>query len=116
MLITLKGAAREVTGSCYLVETSRTRLLVDCGMFQGSHVCQSRNFEAFDFDPKTIDAVILTHAHLDHTGRLPKLVKAGFRGKVYCTPPTVELTKLVLEDACQIMREDFKREYRPPLY
>ena len=116
MQISFQGAAREVTGSCYLIETKQTRILVDCGMFQGGYTCDSKNFADFTFDPSTIDAVLITHAHLDHTGRLPKLVKDGFKGKVYCTPPTVELAKLVIEDAFHIMKEDFIREYRPLLY
>lgn len=116
MRITFFGATREVTGSCYLVETEKTRVLVDCGMFQGGAFCESRNFKGFDFDPSTLDAVLITHAHLDHTGRLPKLSGAGFQGKVYLTPPTGPLAKLVLEDAFQIMQEGHRREYRPMLY
>lgn len=116
MHITFFGATREVTGSCYLVETARARVLVDCGMFQGSAFCESRNFKPFDFDPATLDAVLVTHAHLDHTGRLPKLSGAGFKGRVYLTPPTGPLAKLVLEDAFQIMHEAYRREYRPMLY
>lgn len=116
MHISFQGAAREVTGSCYLIESEDARILVDCGMFQGSYTCESKNFSDFGFDPATVDAVVITHAHLDHTGRLPKLVKEGFKGKVYCTPPTAELAKLVIEDACHIMKEDFIREYRPMLY
>lgn len=116
MRVSFQGAAREVTGSCYLIESSDARILVDCGMFQGSYTCESKNFADFGFDPSTVDAVVITHAHLDHTGRLPKLVKDGFKGKVYCTPPTGELAKLVIEDAYHIMKEDFIREYRPMLY
>lgn len=116
MHITFFGATREVTGSCYLVESAKARVLVDCGMFQGGAFCESRNFKGFDFDPSTIDAVLITHAHLDHTGRLPKLSSGGFKGKVYLTPPTGPLAKLVLEDAFQIMQEGYRREYRPMLY
>lgn len=116
MRITFCGATREVTGSCYLIETDQTRVLVDCGLFQGGHTCSSRNFDAFPFDPKTIDAVFLTHAHVDHTGRLPKLIREGFSGFVYATPPTRDLTKLILEDTVHLMREDFEQEYRPMLY
>lgn len=105
-----------MTGSCYLLETMEARVLIDCGMFQGGAVCESKNFAAFEFDPKTIDAVVVTHAHLDHTGRLPKLVKEGFRGKIYLTPPTCKLAEIVLEDAYHLMLEDFKRQYRPMLY
>ncbi|MFA6429058.1 MAG: MBL fold metallo-hydrolase [Patescibacteria group bacterium] len=116
MRITVHGAAREVTGSCYLIETDKTRVLLDCGMFQGSAFVEAKNFAPFGFDPSTVDALIVTHAHLDHTGRIPKLVKEGFRGKIYLTPPTAPLTKIVLEDAYQIMRDDFKRHYKPFLY
>lgn len=116
MKISFHGATREVTGSCYLIQTEETRILVDCGMFQGGAFCEAKNAKAFDFDPSTIDAVVITHAHLDHTGRLPRLVKEGFKGPIYLTPPTGDLAKLVLQDAFNIMMEDFKREYRPPLY
>ena len=116
MRITFCGATREVTGSCYLVETPRTRVLVDCGMFQGSSFAEAKNFQPFLFDPKTIDAVCVTHAHLDHTGRLPKLVREGFKGKIFATPPTRQLTELVLNDAFHIMRDEERREARPLLY
>lgn len=116
MRISFHGAAREVTGSCYLVENGRMRILVDCGMFQGSAFADAKNFRDFAFDPSTIDAVIVTHSHLDHVGRLPKLLKQGFRGAVYATPPTAKLMKLVLEDAEQVMEDDYRREYRPKLY
>jgi len=116
MWISFYGAAREVTGSCHLVETRNSRVLLDCGMFQGSAFSDAKNFRDFGFDPKTIDAVVVTHAHLDHVGRLPKLVKEGFRGKIYMTPPTAKLARLVLEDAEQIMEDEFRREYRPKLY
>jgi metallo-beta-lactamase family protein len=116
MQVSFYGAAREVTGSCYLVETARTRVLVDCGMFQGTAFADAKNFRDFDFKPADIDAVIVTHAHLDHVGRLPRLVKYGFNGKIYSTPPTAELAHLVLDDAEQIMQDDFRREYRPMLY
>lgn len=116
MRITLHGAAREVTGSCYCVETKHTRVLVDCGMFQGSSYNDARNFRDFSFDAGDIDAVIITHAHLDHIGRLPKLTKEGFTGPIYLTPPTRDIARIVLEDANDIMEEEFKREYRPKLY
>jgi len=116
MEISFHGATREVTGSCYLVESRRQRLVIDCGMFQGSAFADAKNFRDFAFDPKTIDAVAITHAHLDHVGRLPKLVKEGFRGKIYCTAPTARLAQLVLEDAEQVMEDDYRRQYRPKLY
>jgi metallo-beta-lactamase family protein len=116
MKISFLGAAREVTGSCYLVETDRSRLLVDCGMFQGSHFASASNFKAFDFDPKTIDAVAVTHGHLDHVGRIPKLMKEGFRGPVYATPPTAKIAHIVLDDALQVMRDDVERKGTEMLY
>src|SRR3990167_3371744 len=116
MNITFHGAAREVTGSCYLVQTGNVRILVDCGMFQGSAYTDAKNFRDFGFDPSDVDAVAVTHAHLDHTGRLPKLCKERFNGTIYATPPTRDITKIILEDAEQIMEDEFKREYRPKLY
>ncbi|MBU1349165.1 MBL fold metallo-hydrolase [Patescibacteria group bacterium] len=116
MRISFFGATREVTGSCMLVETRRTRVVVDCGMFQGSAFTDAKNFQDFGFDPSTVDAAIVTHGHLDHVGRLPKLMKERFKGKIYATPPTSEIATVVLEDAEQIMQDEFKREYRPKLY
>lgn len=116
MKITFYGATREVTGSCYLLATERTRILIDCGMFQGGAMCDAKNYQALGFDASSLDAVFVTHAHLDHTGRLPKLMKEGYRGKIYATPPTAELASLVLEDAYQVMLDDFSRDYRPMPY
>lgn len=116
MRITLHGAAREVTGSCYHLQSQKANVLVDCGLFQGSFFARSKNFEDFPFDPKTLDAVFITHAHLDHTGRLPKLVKDGFKGPIYLTPPTADITALLLRDAVDIMEEDLRHSFRPVLY
>jgi metallo-beta-lactamase family protein len=116
MKISFYGATREVTGSCYLVETDQARILVDCGMFQGSAFSDAKNFQSMKFDPSTIDAIVVTHAHLDHVGRIPKLIHDGYRGSIYATPPTLQIARLVLEDAEQIMEEDARREYRPKLY
>lgn len=114
MRVTFHGAVTGVTGSCHLLETGGKRLLIDCGMFQGEQFCDERNLEPFAFDPKTIDAVFITHPHADHTGRLPKLVKEGFHGPIYFLEPAKALTKIVLEDAFNIM-EDNHRRYGQPM-
>jgi metallo-beta-lactamase family protein len=100
------GAARTVTGSQYLLEANERRLLVDCGMFQGERSLRLRNWEEPAYDPGALDAVVVTHTHLDHIGRLPRLVKQGFRGPIYCTPPTVELAEVLLLDAAHLQIED----------
>jgi len=104
--LTFLGAAGTVTGSKYLVEAAGKRLLVDCGLFQGSQELQDRNYKPLSIDPKTIDYVVLTHAHLDHTGWLPVLVKAGYRGPIFANPATVELTTLLLKDSAHLQEED----------
>ena len=103
--LTFMGAARNVTGSRYLVETGNTKLLVDCGLYQERDFLY-RNWEPFRCKPKELAAVLLTHAHLDHSGLLPKLVKEGFRGKVYCTPATADITKIILLDSAHLQEED----------
>jgi len=103
--ITFLGAARSVTGSRFLVRAGDCRLLVDCGLFQEREL-RSRNWEDFPFPPREIDAVILTHAHIDHCGYLPKLVREGFSGDIYCTPPTAEVVKVALLDSAKIHQED----------
>jgi len=103
------GAAGCVTGSKYLLEVGGRRLLVDCGMFQERDLI-GRNWEPFPFDPRDVDVVLLTHAHLDHCGLLPKLVKEGFRGKIVGTAATLEITAIVLEDSAHIQVEDVKKK------
>ncbi len=102
------GAARTVTGSRHLLEVDGRRILVDCGMFQGLKELRLRNWGALAVPPETIDAVILTHAHLDHSGWLPRLVAGGFNGPVHCTAGTEDLCKLILPDAAHIQEEDAK--------
>jgi len=99
------GAARNVTGSRYLLETCGVRLLVDCGLYQEREL-KSRNWEAFPIPPNTIDAVLLTHAHIDHCGLLPKLVRDGFQGRIYCTDATSELAQIILLDSAHLQEED----------
>jgi metallo-beta-lactamase family protein len=109
--LTFLGAARNVTGSCYLLESQGTRVLIDCGMYQ-ERKYQERNWQPFPFAPQSIDAVFLTHAHLDHCGLLPKLVREGYEGKIYCTQATAEIAEIILVDAAHLQEEDaiFKRE------
>ncbi|MBE0585519.1 MAG: MBL fold metallo-hydrolase, partial [Desulfofustis sp.] len=110
MQITCHGAAGCVTGSCHLVETASARLLIDCGMFQGNKSLNRLNYEPFPFDPQTIDFVIVTHAHIDHCGLLPKLVKFGFNGIVYASPPTADLLPIMLADSAYIQEKDTEHE------
>src|SRR5689334_14063450 len=93
------GAAREVTGSCHLIEAGGHRVLVDCGMFQGDRDTEAVNSQPFGFAPASIDALLLTHAHLDHCGRIPMLVRQGFHGRILATSATRELARVVLLDA-----------------
>ncbi|MBI4137864.1 MAG: MBL fold metallo-hydrolase [Candidatus Sungbacteria bacterium] len=110
MKISFHGGARNVTGACYLIETKNARMLVDCGLFQGSREAEDDNFAAFSFDPASVDALFVTHGHLDHVGRIPKLVAEGFRGPIYSTPPTEDLGRLILEDALRLDERDRGRQ------
>jgi len=109
------GAAREVTGSCYLVDTGASRFLIDCGMFQGSRAGRRRN-ERFAFDPRGIAFVLLSHAHVDHSGLLPRLVAQGFGGAIYATRATIDLLGVMLRDAAHLQEREAEREGGPPLY
>lgn len=102
------GAAQEVTGSCHLLLAEGRKVLLDCGMFQGRG--EAKNHAPFGFEPKEVDAVVLTHAHLDHVGRLPKLFREGYRGPVYATQATLLLMRIVLEDALKVMETPFFEE------
>ncbi len=106
------GAAKQVTGSCHLLETDRARILIDCGMFQGGRELAEENAAEFGFDPASIDALLLTHAHLDHCGRIPLLVRRGFRGRIIATAPTHELARLVLVDSAGLQEEEARRAQR----
>ncbi len=109
MKITFLGATQEVTGSKYLVEQDTTKLLVDCGLFQGSYKTTQRNWHEFLVNPASINAVVLTHAHIDHTGYIPLLVKNGFKGPIYCSQATFELCQILLIDNGNLQEEATKR-------
>jgi metallo-beta-lactamase family protein len=104
--LTFLGAARTVTGSKYLLETGGHKILVDCGLFQGLKELRLRNWEPLPIDPSELSGAVLTHAHLDHTGYLPRLVADGYHGRVFCTPGTADLCKLVLPDSARLQEED----------
>jgi metallo-beta-lactamase family protein len=104
--LTFLGAAATVTGSKHLLDAAGARVLVDCGLFQGLKELRERNWQPLPVAPTDIHAVILTHAHLDHCGYLPRLVAGGFRGRVFCTPGTQDLCSVVLPDAAHIQEED----------
>lgn len=109
MRLSFHGATEEVTGSCFLLESGDAKILVDCGMKQGERMCVLRSMDPFGFDVTKLNAVLVTHAHFDHTGRLPELIKLGYTGPIYMTPPTKALTDIILEDSIKIMRENAKR-------
>ncbi|MGB6899961.1 MAG: MBL fold metallo-hydrolase, partial [Candidatus Acidiferrum sp.] len=104
--LTFLGAAGTVTGSKYLVEAAGKKLLVDCGLFQGSPELSDRNYQHLSIDPRTINYAVLTHAHLDHTGWLPVLVKEGYQGPIYANPATIDLTTILLKDSAHLQEED----------
>ena len=112
MEIEVFGAAKEVTGSCYSISLQDEKILVDCGMFQGSKDQERMNYENFPFNPSEYQALLLTHAHLDHCGRIPKLVKHGFKGKIYATDTTRELAFIIMMDSAKIAAEDTDHENR----
>jgi len=109
MKLSFHGATEEVTGSCFLLETAVGNILVDCGMKQGERMCMLRTLDPFSFDIKKIVAVVVTHAHFDHTGRLPELVAQGYTGPIFMTPPTKALADIILEDSLGIMFENAEK-------
>ncbi len=106
MKIKFLGAAKEVTGSCFIIETDKTRFAVDCGMHQGSTEIEKRNWDIDVYDPKHIDFFLITHAHIDHSGLLPRMTQNGFRGPVYATEPTGDLIKILLLDSAHIQETE----------
>jgi metallo-beta-lactamase family protein len=116
MRLTFYGGVGEATGANYILESGGTKIMIDCGLHQGSHIADRQNFEPFPYDAKSIAAVFVTHAHLDHTGRLPSLYRAGFKGTIYSTGATKDFSELMLIDSQHILAQEAEREGRPPLY
>lgn len=108
--LTFFGAIEGVTGSCYLLETKHSTVLLDCGMFQGGRQEEEKNTEEFPFAISEIDTVVVSHAHLDHSGRLPKLVQEGYQGRIYMTDPTADLVEVLLKDAASLQERDIEWE------
>jgi metallo-beta-lactamase family protein len=109
MKIQFCGADKTVTGSCHYVDTGGIKFLVDCGAYQGSNEQENMNYDPFPFDPASLNFVFLTHAHFDHCGRLPVLIKQGFHGRIVCTQPTRDLARIVLLDAANLQKEEYER-------
>lgn len=126
MIVQSFGGVEGVTGSCHLVKVDKLNVLIDCGMFQG--IDENKNYENFGFDPSVLDYLILTHSHIDHAGRIPLLVKNGFKGKIISTRPTYNIARIMLLDAAGVMAEEYKTQLKkvmrrgtpeevpPPLY
>ena len=116
LTLTFYGGAGKVTGSNFLIEGSESKILVDCGLEQGRDFCEECMYGPFAYDPTSVSALVITHAHLDHVGLIPKLVHEGFRGSIYLTPPTGDLTELILRDAVAILAQEAERLGHEPLY
>ena len=116
MKITFYGGAKSVTGANYLLDSGDIKILVDCGLYQGSKYSEDFNYEKFAYNSAEIDFVFLTHSHTDHVGRLPKLFKEGFRGRVIASKPTIDLASKALPDNLNIITEEAKREGREPIF
>jgi metallo-beta-lactamase family protein len=110
--LTIHGAAQTVTGSCFEIAAGRRRMLIDCGLFQGSRSLEALNREPFKFNPRQLTSVLLTHAHLDHSGLLPRVVAEGFSGTIWCTEPTLDLLSVMLPDAAKIEEQETERRNR----
>jgi len=110
------GGVQQVTGSNFLLEYNGLKILVDCGLFQGSKFAETLNYQDFPYDPKEINFVLITHSHADHSGRLPKLYKNGFRGKVFATKPTIDLSAIALDDNLDLIKDEARKDGHEPLF
>ncbi len=113
--LTFHGGAGSVTGANFLFETGQKKILIDCGLIQGGHFSDPRNWDAFSYDPASIDALFVTHAHADHIGRIPRLVAQGFRGPIYSTPPTRDISAFMFEDALKVMHDELSKRGGVPV-
>ncbi len=116
MKLTFAGGARSVTGANYLLETAESKVLIDCGLRQGGRVCEEENYNPFSYDPAAVDALFITHAHIDHVGRAPKLYRMGFRGNVFSTEPTKEFAEALLRDSQDLLSREARNAGREILY
>ena len=116
MKITFLGATEGVTGSNYLLEAEDKKIMVDCGLYQGTPEEEKQNWQNFEYNPKEIDILIVTHSHIDHIGLIPKLYKDGFRGVIYSTPATYDFATIFLEDSCEILKKSSDRHQKPYIY
>jgi len=116
MRLSFYGGTKIVTGANYLLDTGKSKILIDCGLFQGSKFAEILNYEPFQYKPSEVDFVFLTHGHADHVGRLPKLYREGFRGKIFATKPTVDITAKTLPDSLGLIKDEAKRDGHEPLF
>ncbi len=116
MRLTFCGGARSVTGSNYLIEASGQRIIVDCGLFQGTHFSEALNYDPFPYDPAQVAAAVITHSHADHTGRLPKLYRDGFRGRIFATEPSKGIMNVAVYDTLEKITDEAPRDGHEPLY
>ncbi len=116
MKLSFYGGVQQVTGSNFMLEHGDTKILIDCGLFQGSKYAEDLNYGNFAYNPKEIDYVFITHSHADHSGRLPKLYKDGFRGKIFATKPTIDLSAIALEDNIDLIKDEAKKDGHEPLF
>ena len=114
--ILFAGGAGTATGSNFILQVGKLNIMIDCGLYQGEKVSESKNREDFSYDPKKIDILFVSHGHLDHVGRIPKLIKDGFDGVIVSTHPTKDIGELVLRDSVAILSKEALRDNLPPIY